>query len=254
MIPFQAPPAAARHRARTALLAVVSALAVTGGAPLPAAASGAAPAAERAVRAATVDWRDAGVVTPVADRGQCDRAVVGKAFATAAVLESAWVLQNGHALRVLKPQVVDQNGQDVFETVCDHPRGGEVFPVEEFREWKPVGPSGSEEALRQAVDQGPVRVRIDASRASFQLYTTGVYDEPLCSSTDLDTYATVVGYGTDAGEDYWLVKNDYGTSWGIQGYIEMSRGKDNQCGIATEADQPVLNRPAPYQNPWPTTA
>ncbi|CAN3978194.1 hypothetical protein KPATCC21470_0817 [Kitasatospora purpeofusca] len=233
------------------MLAVVSALAVTGGGGLPAAASGAAPAGERAVRGAAVDWRASGVVTAVKDRGQCDEPV-GKAFATADVLESAWVLQNGQPLRTFEPQIMDQNGQDVFDTVCQHPRGGDVFPVEAFREWKPVGPSGSEEALRQAVDEGPVRVRIDTSRPSFQLYSAGVYDEPLCSSTELDTYVTVVGYGTDAGEDYWLVKNDFGTSWGIAGYIEMSRGKDNQCGIATEADQPVLNRPASYQNPWPT--
>ena len=43
-----------------------------------------------------------------------------------------------------------------------------------------------------------------------------------------------VGYDTDhTGQDYWLVKN----SWG-SGYIKMAMGS-NQCGIATMASIPI---------------
>jgi len=100
--------------------------------------------------------------------------------------------------------------------------------------------TGDENDLQVKVHTGPTSVAIDASHSSFQFYSSGVYVEPNCSTSQLDHGVLAVGWGHDAtsGDDYWIVKNSWGTSWGQAGYIWMARNQDNMCGIATMATLP----------------
>lgn len=69
---------------------------------------------------------------------------------------------------------------------------------------------GDEGNLKIAVYRQPVVTAVDASHSSFQLYRSGVYYEPRCSSTRLDHALLVVGYGTLEGKDFWIAKNSWG--------------------------------------------
>jgi len=111
--------------------------------------------------------------------------------------------------------------------------------------------SGNETALQDAVaNVGPIAVAIDASDPSFRFYTSGVYYSSICKNgvKDLDHEVLAIGYGvapqqvngTTVNVPYWLVKNSWSIYWGQKGFVWMSRGNGNNCGIATQATYPLV--------------
>jgi cathepsin L len=87
---------------------------------------------------------------------------------------------------------------------------------------------------------GVALVGIDATPKSFQLYSSGIYNEPECLTSFLTHAVGCVGYGTEGSTPYWIVRNSWGSTWGESGYIRMSRNRDNQCGIATASYIPIV--------------
>jgi len=213
----------------------------------------------------TVDWRQKNAVTPVKDQGQCGSCW---SFSSTGSMEGVHAIATGSLVSLSEQNLIDcvKGGsytcdtggemQDAFQYVIDN--GGidteDSYPyctcsgnqcnynaansAATFSSFKVVA-QGSESDLETAAAGRPVSVAIDASQQSFQLYTSGVYYEPACSSTQLDHGVLVAGYGVDNSKDYWLVKNSWSASWGMSGYIMMSRNRNNNCGIATDASFPI---------------
>ena len=75
---------------------------------------------------------------------------------------------------------------------------------------------------------GAVSTGIYASDSGFKNNYKEVFDQ--CSSSKINHAVTVVGWGTDYGKDYWIVKNSWGEHWGDGGYTKLARGK-GACGI-----------------------
>lgn len=103
-------------------------------------------------------------------------------------------------------------------------------------------PQDSEMALETAVVGQPVSVAVEADQGSFQFYSGGVMDA--ACGTNLDHGVLTVGYGTMSGKDYWKVKNSWGASWGMKGYILLVKGTNanggkGQCGILSAASYPT---------------
>jgi len=212
------------------------------------------------------DWRDHGAVTPVKNQGQCGSCW---AFSAVEACESAWFLAN-HTLIDLSPQQVvscddvDQgcNGGDTptayayiikaggleLNSIYPYRSGnsGENGPcdfkkadvVASITSWKYVtkSPQSNETAMEVAVANiAPLSICVDAS--TWQNYNGGIIRSNCGQS--LDHCVMITGYNTSsAGVNYWIVRNSWGTDWGIAGYLYVERGH-NLCGIADEVTYPI---------------
>ncbi|KAF6209694.1 hypothetical protein GE061_015443 [Apolygus lucorum] len=222
----------------------------------------------------TVDWREKGILSPIKAQYNC---LACWAFAATDAIESQYALKYGKHLLLSQQQLVDCS-QDEGNLGC---QGGMVdwaykyimrvggleqdsdypYQIEDdkctFNASKIAASitnygeikNGSEVSLQEAVAfYGPVSVCIDSSSFQWNYYTEGIFDYPYCT-TDVDHAVVVVGYGTENGTDYWLVKNSYGETFGQKGFIKMARNKGNQCAIASYGNFPIVGDWKPFSPP-----
>ena len=130
----------------------------------------------------------------------------------------------------------DTRNAGTCETTCS------IVTDSDIKSYVDVKPN-SDDAMMSALNQQPVSIAIQADQKDFQLYKSGVFTGSC--GTQLDHGVLVVGYGTSEGEDYYLVKNSWGTTWGDKGYIKLGRGDEynnghGQCGMLMQGSYPVL--------------
>lgn len=205
------------------------------------------------------DWRDKNVVNAIRDQGKCGSCWSFSAIATS---ESAYAISTGNLLTFSEQNLIDcttncygcnggepnaainyvikhQNGQ--FNSCNTYPYTGEDGKCS-FDPKKSIGKITSyisveqynENDLKEKVAQyGVASCCIAAGNIPFMSYQSGILDNHECFASFLDHAVACVGYGTENGIDYWIVRNSWGTNWGEDGYVRMKRNDYNQCGIAS---------------------
>lgn len=215
------------------------------------------------VNATSKDWRTEGAVNAVKNQAQCGSCW---AFSATCAAEGAHFIKTGELLSLSEQELVScslidmgcngglqsraflylEHHEQELESDYPYTSGSGTSGSCKFDKTKgKVGiktytnvPAQSVEQLKAAIDKQPVAVTIEADKTVFQQYTSGIMDSKLCG-TNLDHAVAAVGYGTESGQEYYIVRNSWGASWGDQGYIKIAavEGK-GICGIQMQSLYP----------------
>ncbi|XP_057683219.1 cathepsin S, ortholog 1 isoform X2 [Corythoichthys intestinalis] len=214
----------------------------------------------------SLDWRTKGLVSPVQDQGICGSCW---AFSSLGALEGQMKKRTGNLVPLSPQNLLDCSSVDgnhgcrggyitkAYRYVirnrgvdserfypyerqsgkCRYSPKGKAGYCSNFR----VLPGGDERALKATLaDVGPLAVAVNAMLPSFHLYRGGIYDDPDCEAKFINHAVLLVGYGSDRGREFWLLKNSWGSAWGEDGFIRISRNRNNVCGVANFAVYPQL--------------
>lgn len=210
---------------------------------------------------ANYDWRTKGVIGDVKDQGQCGNCW---AFSAISSLESQLsILTNINY--ILSEQEIADCVENV-DTCCDG-CNGEMYAVYDYLSgiedesalnysydackavpynvsgYKSIIPNNEHILKYYLFNIGPISVGVNANQ-DWQLYKNGIYNPKTenCpnSNGNIDHGVVIVGYGSENGLDYWIIRNSWGNDWGENGYIRISRGK-NTCGVANFPLFPTIN-------------
>ncbi|KAH0620159.1 hypothetical protein JD844_014792 [Phrynosoma platyrhinos] len=190
-----------------------------------------------------IDWRKKGnYVTPVKNQGPCGSCWT---FSTTGCLESAIAIATGKLLELSEQQLVD-----CAQAFNNHGCSGGL-PSQAFEYILYNGGLMDEDGYPYHASNGTCKFQPGKAVAFVKDVVNitqpwgGKIRSALPSSSQCDktpdkvNHAVLaVGFGEEEGLPYWIVKNSWGASWGMDGYFLIERGK-NMCGLADCASYPV---------------
>ena len=147
-----------------------------------------------------------------------------------------------------------KNGECNAKGICRDCHGFNVddgcFSVSNFTKYyvDEIGyVSGEEDMMKEIYARGPIVCGI-ADPDSFKKYSGGIYKDE-SGATDVSHAISVVGWGEENGEKYWIIRNSWGTYWGENGFGRIVRGINNlsiesECTWAT----PVIPSDQPHRD------
>ena len=107
------------------------------------------------------------------------------------------------------------------------PNYGGQYEADKVKGAKAYSVSGEEDIVT-ALQSGPLSAAFQVY-SDFPTYKSGVYKHT--TGSYLGGHAVeIVGYGVEAGQKYWTVKNSWNEMWGDGGFFKIARGV-NECGI-----------------------
>ncbi|XP_065346028.1 procathepsin L-like [Cloeon dipterum] len=188
-----------------------------------------------------VDRRSKGVVTRVKSQGPCGSCW---AFGATAVVESQYVLQTRNKLTVLSEQSLLD-----CETSSSGCSGGSTWNAVKFvmkhgiardDDYPYTHVKGKCQCKEKGCSDHPEILKV------LRLRSKSVYSASDCGANTKNHSIAIVGYGTENGQDYWLVKKSWGPNWGDKGYVKIARNKNNFCGIAIHVFLPMYKTRRPW--------
>ncbi|XP_047319018.1 ervatamin-B-like [Impatiens glandulifera] len=215
-----------------------------------------------------VDWRTEGAVSSIRNQGRCGSCW---AFSAIAAVEGINKIATGELIDLSEQELIDcdrtvnagcQGGlmDYAFEFItnnggidseedypfleadgtCDDTKmNSKVVSIDGFEYVQP----NNENDLKRAVAHQPISVGIEAYGWEFKHYVSGIFTGNC--GTSLDHAVVVVGYGSENGVDYWIVRNSWGSNWGENGYLRIKRNNvidgmgRGKCGIAMMPSYPI---------------
>eukprot|EP00345_Euplotes_harpa_P019301 CAMPEP_0168341128 /NCGR_PEP_ID=MMETSP0213-20121227/14478_1 /TAXON_ID=151035 /ORGANISM="Euplotes harpa, Strain FSP1.4" /LENGTH=596 /DNA_ID=CAMNT_0008347503 /DNA_START=152 /DNA_END=1942 /DNA_ORIENTATION=- len=115
------------------------------------------------------------------------------------------------------------------ETGFDH-----CWAVKNYRHYYASGyrsVSGADNMKKEIALHGPIACGISVTD-KFEEYSGGIYEE-FSFFPMINHIISVVGYGVENGEEYWIGRNSWGTYWGEYGFFRIRMHKHN---LAIEDD------------------